>query len=123
MYDEITENTEQIEETDSYIVSKIGRIRIFNERTISQIKKESVELAGVVIEPDSMTTLNDFFDGEVKYLGTYKGWLQFQAGEDTNLFDSEIYTSEFKKVTDHRILNIYQIGTARDYHFKNGIWK
>jgi len=49
--------------------------------------------------------------------------MQFKIGEDNNLFENSIYTNEFKKIDDNRILTIHQLGTARDYIFLNGRWK
>ncbi len=111
------------EDIKSYIDSKIGLIRVFNNESIHKIQKEDVFIGGNVLKAGSKTTLNNFFNEEVIYLGMFDGWMQFQIGEDDNLFEHQIYTNEFKKITEQRMLSIYQIGTARDYLFKNGEWK
>lgn len=111
------------ESIKSYIDSQIGLIRVFNTKNIIHIKKEDISLGGNIIKAGSKTTLNNFFNEEVVYLGLYEDWMQFQVGEDNNLFEHQIYTNEFKKIDDERILSIYQIGTARDFLFKDGVWK
>lgn len=106
----------------SYIDNKIGLIRVFNENALALIKKESVSINDIVLNAGDKTTLNDFFESEVIYLGVFDDYLQFQIGKDNNLFESSIYTNEFKKIDENRILTIHQVGTARDYFFKNGTW-
>lgn len=111
------------DEIKSYIDAKIGLIRVFNSNNIKNIKSEDISIGGNILKAGTKTTLNNFFNEEVIYIGTYDGWMQFQIGEDDNLFEHQIYTNEFKKISDERMLSIYQIGTARDYLFKNGEWK
>jgi hypothetical protein len=107
----------------SIIDRSLGLLRVFTNENIFLIEKESVILNGRELRPNSKTTLDNFFNGEVEYLGTYKGYLQFKIGSDSNLFNDNIWCNEFKKITDTRIMTIYQAGTARDYNFKNGNWK
>ena len=107
----------------NYIDRSIGLIKVFNDTNLSLIKKESVSLAGTIINPGEKTTLNGLFNAEVNYLGTHDGLMQFQIGEESDLFENKIWTSEFKRIGEERIMNIYQLGTARDYFYKNEIWK
>ena len=106
-----------------YIDSKIGLIKIFNESGLNEIEEVEITLANHTLKPNDETTLNEFFNEPVVYLGLHDGYMQFKVGQEENLFDSNTYTSEFKKISENRIMNIYQVGTARDYNFKNGIWK
>ncbi len=107
----------------SYIDSKLGLLRVFTEEATNLIKKVPVQINGIIINAGDKTTLNDFFENEVVYLGLFDDYMQFQIGQDNNLFESSIYTNEFKKINDNRILTIHQLGTARDYIFLNGKWK
>lgn len=108
---------------EKYIDNKIGLIKIFNSNNISEIDPVETTLGDTTLIPNTKTTLNDFFNQEVVYLGIHEDYLQFKIGEEVDLFGDKIYTNEFKKINDHRIMTIYQVGTARDYNFKKGIWK
>jgi len=112
-----------MDEIKEYIDSKIGLIRVFTEEALNLIEKESVSINGVELQPNDKTTLNDFFEREVTFLGFYDGWIQFKIGEDNNLFERSIYTNEFKKIDENRIVTIHKLGTARDYIYLNGRWK
>jgi hypothetical protein len=107
------------------IDSKIGLMRIFNDHELQDIKKDSVILGGATLKVGEKTTLNDFFSANVIYLGIYENYMQFQIGLEVNLFETLIYTNEFKRVDENRIVTIYQLGTARNYDFKikDKIWK
>ncbi|CAA6821450.1 MAG: Unknown protein [uncultured Sulfurovum sp.] len=100
-------------------------MRIFNNDELQGIKKDSVVLGGATLQAGEKTTLNDFFNGEVTYLGIYEDYLQFEIGKEVNLFETLTYTNEFSRVDENRILTIYQAGTARNYDFKReqGYWK
>jgi len=114
-----------IQENDikSYIDTGIGLIRVFKAEALSHIEKVEVSINGTTLKAGDKTTLDNFFSEEVIYLGVYDGYMQFQVGKDNNLFESSIYTNEFKKIDENRILTIYQLGTARDHFFKDGVWK
>lgn len=105
------------------IDSQLGIVNIFRDDELNMIKKTSVCIGGKTLASGDKTSLNGFFNGEIEYLGLYDGYMQFVIGEFPNLLGTAIFTSSFKKITDTRIVTIYQVGTARDYHFKNGIWK
>lgn len=105
------------------IDSRLGLIKIFNQDNISLVKKESIFLNGETLKPNGKTTLNNFFNNEVVYLGLHDDYMQFEIGREQDLFNESIYCSEFKRISDTRIMTIYQVGTARDYNFKKGIWK
>ena len=106
------------------IDSKIGLINIFNQEEIDRlIEKQTISLNGKKLEPNTHTTLDDFFNGEVEYLGMHDGYMQFKIGEENNLFENTIWVNSFKKIDEKRIVTVYQAGTARDYNFKNGEWK
>ncbi len=107
----------------AYIDTEIGLIRVFEENDLSLIEKENTVINGTVLKAGDKTTLNDFFEKEVIYLGHYNGYMQFQVGKDVSLFGTKIYTNEFKKIDDNRILTIFKLGTARDFIYKNGAWK
>lgn len=107
----------------SFIDSSLGLLRVYDESNINQISKESITLNHVELTPGQKTTLDNFFNSEVIYLGLFNGFMQFEIGRDTNLFSTTIWCNEFKKIDEKTILNIYQVGTARDYIFKNGKWK
>jgi hypothetical protein len=106
------------------IDSKIGLINIFNvDELDTLIDKREMLLNGKTLIPNGKTSLDGFFDEDVEYLGLYDGYMQFKIGEEVNLFNSSVWVSSFKKLTEQRIMTIYQAGTARDYNFKNGAWK
>ena len=105
------------------IDSKLGLLKIFNQDNLCEIKKENITLNNQILIPGQRTTLDNFFNGEVTYLGLHEDFMQFQIGEHQDLFSDEIWCNEFKKLDERHILTIYQVGTARDYIFKNGNWK
>ena len=108
----------------STIDSKIGIINIFTENEADTlIEKTDAFLGETVLTPGTRTTLNGFFNGDVVYLGIYDEHLQFKIGENSDLFGFEIWTNAFKKINDNRICTVYQLGTARDYIYRNGVWK
>jgi len=107
----------------SLIDSKIGLINVFNQDNIFLIEKQNIFLGDFLLTPDCKTTLNNFFNDFVTYLGVYKGRLQFQIGLEINLFETVIWCNEFKVIDFNRIMTVYQLGTARDYNFINGCWK
>ncbi len=37
---------------------------------------------------------------------THDGLIQFQIGEESDLFENKIWTSEFKRIGEKRIINI-----------------
>lgn len=108
---------------ESYIDAKIGMVKIFNQEDLKAIEKVETIIGNNILKPDDETNLNNFFNQKVTYLGLHDGFIQFKIGEDSNLFDNLIYTSSFKKISENRIMNIYKSGSARDYIFRNGIWK
>lgn len=106
------------------IDAKIGLINIFKADEIdTHIEKINTSLNGYILKPNTKTNLDDFFNGEVEYLGICNGYMQFKIGEDNDLFGATVWVNSFKKITDTRICTVYQAGTARDYNFKNGEWK
>lgn len=107
----------------SIISSEFGLLKIFNLESLELIRKEEITVNNNRLIPGQKTTLDGFFNSEVVYLGLYNQYMQFQIGIDSNLFATEIYSNEFKKIDETTILTIYQPGTARDYNFKNGAWK
>lgn len=112
-----------MQEIKKLIDGKIGLIKVFDEENISCISPETVTLGGEVLFAGQKTTLNDFFNSEVVYLGIHERYMQFKIGEQHDLFSHEIWTNEFKKIDENRIMTIYSHGTARDFIFKNGVWK
>lgn len=105
------------------IDGKIGLIKVFDEETIECISPDTVTLCGETLFAGQKTTLNDFFNAEVIYLGMHDSYMQFKIGEYHDLFSHEIWANEFKKIDENRIMTIYAHGTARDFIFKNGVWK
>lgn len=106
------------------IDAKIGLINIFNLDEIdTHIEKIDTSLNGYTLKPNIKTNLDHFFNSEVEYLGICNGYMQFKIGEENDLFGATVWVNSFKKITDTRICTVYQPGTARDYIFKNGIWK
>ncbi|UTJ05412.1 hypothetical protein [Arcobacter roscoffensis] len=99
-----------------------GYLKIFNTFNIDEIKKESITLNDMQLIPGQKTSLNNFFDEEVEFLGIHDGYMQFKVGECNDLF-SEVWCNEFKKIDEKRICTSYSRGTVRDYIFKNGVWK
>ncbi len=105
------------------IDSKLGLIKVFNQDNINEISEESIILNDMTLIPGCKTTLNDFFNAEVTYLGIHEYYMQFKVGEQDDLFGKQIWCNEFKKIDNKRIVTVYQSGTAKDYIFKNGVWK
>lgn len=105
------------------IDEKLGLLKIFSLENINEIKKETITLCDEVLIPGLKTTLKDFFSKEVEYLGTHDNYLQFKVGENYDLFGREFWCNEFKKIDENRMVTVFQAGTARDFNFKNGVWK
>ena len=103
--------------------SKLGLLSVFNQDNIHLIEKKSFVLGGIELIPGQKTSLHNFFNDDVIYLGFYEDFLQFQIGIDYNLFETLFWCNEFKRINENHILTIYQLGTARNYQFKNGFWK
>lgn len=112
-----------MQEVKKIIDGKIGLIKVFDDENIKCISPKTVTLGGNALVAGQKTTLHDFFNGEVVYLGIHEGYMQFKIGEQRDLFSHEIWTNEFKKIDENRIMTIYSHGTARDFIFKNGVWQ
>ena len=107
---------------DTIIDSKIGRINVFyngEEKSIIDSNIEPIQLiSGEVLVANTKTSLNDFFSEEVLFLGKIGNQLQFVIGEERDLFNETLYCQSLSLVGDDMFINIYQIGTARDYRWK-----
>ena len=106
-----------------YIDSIVGSVNIFEKESLSLIVPEIVFLGNSNLIPGEKTTLNDFFNQSVEFLGIYEDKLQFNIGTYKDLFEDLVYCNSFKKIDDKCFVNIYRLGTARSYIFKNGVWK
>lgn len=104
------------------IDSKIGTINIFDKDDLNLIQKLDIELVTGVLRAGEHTTLSNFFNSPVVFLGVYQNYLQFEIGKDANLFNTTIWCNAFKKIDKETLLTSYQSGTIRDYRFKNGKW-
>jgi len=107
----------------SEIDSQLGMVNVFRNDEVNIIEGTPVDIGGEALRVGDKTSLNGFFAREIEYLGQHEGYMQFAIGTFQDLLGTIIFANSFKKITETQMLTVYQAGTARDYHFKNGKWK
>ncbi|OJV39614.1 MAG: hypothetical protein BGO29_04510 [Bacteroidales bacterium 36-12] len=90
------------------------------------IVREPVMIAGEIIHPDSLTSLNNYFIRSCTYIGLNKmniSEMIFYLGMDEyDLFPLKYYASVLR-VNENRIFEMFSNKAGRDFNFVNGNWK
>jgi hypothetical protein len=94
-----------------------------------KVRKEAVTVNGELLEPDGMTTLSDFFNRPLRFLGLddsedFKDThiMLFYMGSNKSLFETH-YVECICWIAENRIFIKNGERFGRDYNFVKGIWK
>ena len=90
------------------------------------IDEESISINNKVLKPGDLTTLDNYFIREVRFLGVSKeneNEMVFAIGDETDLFNNEFYYNSIIKISETRIFECFAYGSGRDHIFVNGNWK
>ena len=84
------------------------------------VKKESVGVAGEILQPETLTTLQGYFKTPLKFCGTlYENKLLFFIGQQ----DNKLYYQIIHLIAENRLFSMFSHIAGRDFNFIKGRWK
>lgn len=104
----------------------LGLIASVGEDESTFIRKEPVFVGGETIQPEQKTDLQGYFKHPITFAGLLKEdkrVLVFRLGEESDLFESNVYYQCIYRITENRLFQKYTDLSGRDYRFINGRWK